>query len=216
MERTFDRVPSFDPRSRAFPIRTLLTSTTPRSYTWGCNVVLDQGPDGACVGFAWSHERAARPVAVPTTYDDAFSLYKQAQLLDEWADTPPYEGTSVLAGAKVAMGRAWLREFRWCFGLNDVLAAVSRHGPVVLGVNWYTGMLDTDDRGFIHVEGDVVGGHAILARGVSVSQRTVLLHQSWSPSWGGTRWGPGTCLISWDDLERLLYEQGEACAPVLR
>lgn len=46
-ERTFDRIPSFDRRSAAFPIRALVAGKTPRSYSWR-HLQLDQGPDGAC------------------------------------------------------------------------------------------------------------------------------------------------------------------------
>jgi len=215
MERTLDRLPSFDERSRGFPIRTLISASQPRSYTWFCGTTLDQGREGACVGYGWAHERAARPVIRSVTEADAFSLYNRAQELDEWAGED-YDGTSVIAGAKAAEERGWLKEYRWAFGLQDLLMAISYHGPVVLGVNWWEGMRDPDIKGFIHVTGDVIGGHCLLARGVNVPARTVLLHQSWGPDWGKTKWGPGTCLISWDDMAALLLDQGEACVPVVR
>ena len=60
--RVFDRLVQFDERSRAFPIRALIDADAkPRSYTWQCPVWLDQGTEGACVGFGVSHEAAARP-----------------------------------------------------------------------------------------------------------------------------------------------------------
>jgi hypothetical protein len=62
---------------------------------------LDQGKEGACVGFAWSHELAAYPVRVEV--DDEFArskIYAEAQKIDEWPGEA-YHGTSVLAGAKV-------------------------------------------------------------------------------------------------------------------
>lgn len=33
----------------------------PRSYTWRCSKVLDQGREGACCGFGTAHELIARP-----------------------------------------------------------------------------------------------------------------------------------------------------------
>jgi hypothetical protein len=213
-----DWLPYKDARSRNYPIRELLGATGPRSYTWGVpggrGQVLDQGREGACVGFAWAAERAARPIPRPTTNADALAIYRAAQVIDEWPGEA-YSGTSVLAGAKVARERGWLREYRWAFGLDDALAAISRHGPAVLGIPWYDSMYRptvNNGRATITVSGSVVGGHAILARGVSVRRRQVMLRNSWSASWGlgGDAW------ISWDDLGRLLADGGEACVPVLR
>lgn len=214
-ERVFNRIPSFDERSRAFNVRAILDRTQPRSYTWGCGVNLDQGREGACVGFAWSQEAAAKPKVIPVSNATARQLYHDAQKVDEWPGEN-YEGTSVLAGAKTVQRYGWVTEYRWAFNLTDALTAISRTGPVVLGVNWYDAMFDTDRDGLVHVAGSVAGGHAILARGVNVKARTVLLHNSWGTDWGGTRWGPGTALITWDDLERLLSEDGEVCVPVTR
>ncbi len=209
MNRVLDRVPQFDARSRQYPIRALLSTTTPRSYTWRCNTWLDQGAEGACVGHAWAHERAARPVERTASSADAFEIYYMAQDLDgqDWT-----VGTSILAGAKATVEKGWLYEYRWGFGLQDALAAISRHGPVVLGIDWHTGMFDTDDQGFIRPTGTVAGGHAILATAVSVTRRTVTLHNSWGESWGAN----GKALISWDDLGLLLAADGECCVPVRR
>lgn len=213
--RVFDRLPSFDPRSRKFSVRPLLEEPKPRSYTWGCATNLDQGPDGACVGFSWAHEAAAKPVPIGTDYATAFALYKAAQGLDEWPGEN-YEGTSVIAGAKVAQQYGWLKEYRWAFNTLDGINAISRIGPAIIGINWYDGMSYPDPSGYISPTGSVVGGHAILVRGVSVTLRTVLLHNSWGTGWGGTKWGPGTALLKWDDLDRLLGEQGEMCIPIVR
>jgi hypothetical protein len=213
-----DRLVSFDERSRAFPIRELLGVARPRSYTWGVpggvGQVLDQGREGACVGFAWAAEHAARPRPVATANADAFEVYRAAQRIDEWPGEQ-YSGTSVLAGAKVAKERGWLREYRWAFGLDDALAAISRHGPVVLGIPWHDSMYRptvNNGKATITVAGSVVGGHAIVARGVSVKRREVMLRNSWGPSYGVS----GDAWISWDNLGRLLAEGGEVCVPVIR
>lgn len=213
MIRTLDRIPFFDPRSKAFPIRTLLDITQPRSYSWSVGITLDQGVEGACVGYAWAHEAAARPVIRNTNAATARNIYTRAQQLDQWpGQAPAYEGTSVLAGAKAAKEFKLLESYRWAFTLRDALAAISRHGPAVLGINWHSGMWDVDERGFIHATGAVVGGHAILARGVNVRNKTVTLRNSWGPNWGRN----GDALISWDDLGKLLADDGECCVPVVR
>ena len=214
--RTLDRLPEFDERSRSYNVRALLETAQPRSYTWGCAVNLDQGREGACVGFGWAHEANAKPKVHYADDRTARAIYNAAQKVDEWPGEN-YEGTSVLAGAKVCTDEfKYMAEYRWAFNLTDALTACSHLGPVVIGVNWYTGMFDPDSSGRLHLTGQVEGGHCILVRGVNVKARTVLLHNSWGSSWGGTKWGPGTALLSWDDLGRLLSEQGEVCIPVKR
>lgn len=207
-----DRLVQFDERSRNFPVRTLVAEKPPRSYTWACTQYLDQGREGACVGFSWTHELVAKPVPIlGLTNQTAQAIYKRAQMLDQW-EGESYEGTSVIAGAKAVMEAGYLKEYRWAFGLDDLILAIGYRGPAVLGINWYEGMFDTDSNGFVRVTGGIAGGHAILARGVSVRNRFVLLHNSWGSDWGMN----STAKISFEDLDRLLREQGEACIPTFR
>lgn len=211
------RLISFDDRSKNFPIMSLLplkAEYKPRSYTWRCNVVLDQGQEGSCVGHGWAHELAARPVAVKgVTHPLAVKIYKLAQTIDEWPGEN-YEGTSVLAGVKALkqMYPKSIDHYRWAFGLDEVVATIGYFGPVVLGVNWYSGMFNTDADGFIHVKGQIAGGHCLIARAVDVKKKTITLHNSWGASWGVN----GTAKISFADLKRLLNESGDACVPVGR
>jgi hypothetical protein len=216
-----DRVPHFDERSRSFSVADVLPSTKLRSRTWPCAVHLDQKAEGACVGFGWSHELAAQPVVVKGVTDGtARSLYRLAQTLD---DEPgeAYEGTSVLAGAKAVQQHGFLGEYRWAFGIDDVLATLAHVGPVVLGTNWLTGMFRTQTDGRLVVAGDVAGGHCYLARGLLVSGRLgnynygeplVRIRNSWGPGWGVD----GDAFIRASDLEWLLKDQGEACVPIQR
>lgn len=212
-DRRLDRLVQFDERSRAFPVRALVEMKKPRGYTWQCPVNLDQGSEGACVGFAWAHELAARPSRVTVTNEIARNrIYREAQKIDEWPGEA-YEGTSVLAGAKVVKQLGGIEEYRWAFGLEDLILAVGYAGPAVLGVNWYTGMFDADRNGYVNVAGNVAGGHAILCHGVNVKSKFFWLFNSWGASWGILG---GRAKITFDDMDRLLHEQGEACIPVGR
>lgn len=210
-----DRCVQFDARSRNFPMRALTEGKPLKSYTWRCYPRLDQGPDGACVGFAVSHELSARASEVKGL-DAMFAkqkIYWEAQKIDPWAGgsypgaSPFYEGTSVLAGVKVAHKLGYMKAYRWAFGLEDLLLGIGYNGPAVMGINWYTGMFYPDNNGQIKVEGSIAGGHAILANKVDVKNKRVWLHNSWGPNWGinGCAW------LTFDDMERLLYEYGEAC-----
>ena len=210
-DRTFDRLPSFDPKSKNYPIRALLTPTTPRSYTWGCTQVLNQGAEGACVGFGWAGELQAKPVVVPVTNDRARQIYHEAQQLDEWPGEN-YEGTSVLAGAKVLQKHGFLSEYRWAFSLDDALIALGYHGPIVTGFTWKSGMMEPDSEGYIHYTGDDVGGHCTFWRAVNVRRRGLLVQNSWDLDWGMN----GCAHMSWDDFGLAMENGGEVCVPVRR
>ena len=212
MTRTYDRRVHFDARSRQYPIRAMV-APTPRSYTWRVGPSLDQGSEGACVGFAWAHELAARPMVIDRVSIDVARerLYNEARRLDSWPGED-YEGTSVIAGAKAAKALGAITEYRWAFGLEELRLAVGHAGPAVLGINWYDDMEEADANGFIHVGGNIAGGHAIVCYGVNQKYGYFRLQNSWGPSWGMM----GACKVSFDDMNRLLREDGEACIPVGR
>lgn len=206
-----DRVVHFDEKSKQYPIRTVVPQT-PRSYTWACPLWLDQGSEGACVGFSWAHELAGKPKPViNVSAKQAQAIYKAAQQNDEWPGED-YEGSSVLGGAKAVQAMGYLKEYRWAFGLQDLILAVGHAGPAVLGINWYEGMFEPDADGFVRPSGVVAGGHAILCIGVNVKGKYFRLHNSWGRDWGQN----GEAKITFDDLSRLLEEQGEACIPLAR
>lgn len=222
---TFDsrltRIHQFDPRSRNYPVTAVIEQKKkPRSYTWSCDLKLNQGVEGACVSAAFTHELAAKPSVIKgLTMDWAReNIYWEAQKLDPWPGGaypgayPQYEGTSVLAGAQVAKRLGYIREYRWAFSLDDLILAVGHTGPAVLGIDWLEGMFDTNSNGFIEAYGEVTGGHAILCKGVNLKGQYFTLHNSWGPSWGNG----GDAKISFDDLDYLLNSGGEACIPVTR
>lgn len=232
-----DRIKQFDERSRQFNIREQVEGKQPRSYTWRCDWWLDQGSEGACVGFAWTHELLSTPVVVrdpiPSDKDaQRFAredVYWEAQRIDPWpGGAYPnagslYEGTSVLAGAKVIQNHGFIDQYRWAFSLDDAMLAVGYEGPAILGTNWYEGMWDTDDDGYISPTGAIVGGHAVLWNGIAVrysgedrkvdyDKSYATIHNSWGREWGED----GAGKISLTDLRRLLNEEGEVCVPVKR
>lgn len=212
------RLKAFDGRSRDFPIRKLIPSTTLKNRNWKCSVVLDQGNWGSCVGNGWSHELIATPKV--NIVDEKFArekIYFEAQKIDaypggEYPGGDGSGGTSVLAGAKVVQKLGYMKEYRWAFGLQDVLLALSHYGPVVVGVDWTNNMFDPDANGFIHPTGGVAGGHCFLLTGIDVKQKYVTMHNSWGSSWGKN----GEAKISFDDLQTMLNNEGEACVAVGR
>lgn len=107
-KRKLDWRPRFDQRSKAYGIGAIVDSskTKDTSVLWPEGIVLDQGAEGACVGFGWAGDVLAEPVSPkiqPTPEKgnaDAISYYKRAQKIDEWPGED-YEGTSVLAAQRL-------------------------------------------------------------------------------------------------------------------
>jgi hypothetical protein len=226
INRTFDWVSKHDPESRKYPIRSLLEQTIIEKKTvmWQEGSVLDQGSEGACVGFAWTGELLADPAAPKDQPDTAFanslasSFYQEAKTLDEWPGEN-YDGTSVLAGAKVMKQKGFINEYRWCFGIEDLRDAVIAEGPVVIGIPWFEGMYTTKPEGLVKVSGAQVGGHAILITGYNPKMRfgnNVYEVFRWRNSWGSDYGINGSGCIKYKDLAMLLENNGEACVPMQR
>jgi papain like protease len=213
-----DRIAQFDDRSRNHPIRGVVELKPLVSKAWTLRKYLDQGQEGACVGFGYSAELAAQPEPVSgVTNQTARNLYWQAQKLDDMPGgsypgntDEVYEGTSVLAGAKAAVVDGYYTGYKWAFSEEDIALAISQLGPVVIGVNWYEGMYDPDSDGYLQVSGQVVGGHCTLLKGINVEQDYYVLHNSWGKSWGLK----GTAKLSRASMTTLLAQDGEACLPV--
>jgi hypothetical protein len=222
-----DWQPRFDPRSKNFPVRaTLRSSIRRRNKLWKVGPILDQGYEGACVGFGWTAEALSTPVAVRLHWmrvevprdPDKFArlVYRNAQRIDEWAGED-YEGTSVLAGAKAMKQFGLLREYRWAFNIEQVADAVLSKGPVVIGIPWYEGMYEAPN-GVLRRSGALVGGHCLLVVGYHVADPELggedgfVLQNSWGASWGKN----GLAKIKKSELAELLADDGEACVPVSR
>lgn len=217
VDKRLDRLIHFDERSKQFPAE-LILPTDVKTRTWGLrNIRLNQGQDGACVGFGNTHRLAADPVRFShASYDYAMALYHEAQRYDDWPGED-YEGTSVLAGVKVLNKRGLYKAYHWCFKIEDYMRALSNEGPVVVGVNWMKDMFDPDERGLLHPTGGVAGGHCFILRGLTLKPRGKLkgvgpvfrITNSWGADWGQN----GDAFITVEDWEQYLMPDGEGCVP---
>ncbi len=224
-----DRVEEFDDRSLGFRVRERLTPSQigrPRSYTWRVRTVLDQAMQGACVGFAWAHDLVARPAEVSgiSARFARETIYWRAQQRDRYPGgsypgaSPIMGGTSVLAAAKVVRDLGYIREYRWATRLEELLAVLGYHGPVVLGCRWPRGMHAPDSRSFVAPTGSQMGSHCVLLTGVKVVRASggaldpdrswFTFQNSWGTDWGDE--GRGRILVS--DLEPLL-DGADMCVP---
>lgn len=182
----------------------------------------NQGQEGACVGFACSWMMST----LNRRRYDAFWLYNQAKLIDEWPGES-YDGTSIRAGLDVLRDvghkpilfsrqsvptlEHGISANRWATSVDDVRGAVALGTPVVLGCNWYTSF-DAPERRWPNRAwigpntdwGRVRGGHAVCIFGASDKNDAVCFTNSWGRAYPATTW------IPYRSLERLLNENGEA------
>lgn len=142
----------------------------------------DQGEEGACVGFAWSR---CMSLLNRRRYAARW-LYQQAQLGDEYADTPPEEGTSVRAGGNVLIGQGHERVYGSRTYAADPAQGIQRF-------RWATSWDEVRS-----------------ALGLPGSYDGVTLLNSWG------RYYPHLVRITDEAGERLLAEDGEAAVPTDR
>lgn len=200
-----------DERSKNFRALALFDPREPRDRIWRRGGPYDQGSTSTCVAQTGKGLLNTLPASsrVPYRVRSKYStndFYAGAQLNDEWPGQN-YDGTSGLGLCKHLTNIGLISEYRWCFGLNDVLLTLSHLGPVGIGVWWYSGMFYPDSEGLITPTGSQEGGHEVELIGVDVKQKMVIGMNSW-----GSDWGPlgGRFKLRWAELDRLLREDGDA------
>lgn len=197
------------------PPRALVGEPTTKVYQhWTAPKALDQGRSSTCVGHGCHQLLRCSPVRNVKNIPDPYQIYNEAQLIDEW-EGENYDGTSVRAGIKVLARKGYLSSYRWAFDGQTAVNHILNIAPVVIGINWYAGMMATDDRGFIYPKGKLVGGHCVLACGVNLIEKcpdgttgAVTILNSWSPQWGRK----GRAKLSMQAFDELIRDDGEAAA----
>jgi hypothetical protein len=193
----------------------------------------DQGQEGSCVGFGSSammsitnHYQRQKKTGQDLTYRyKCHWLYEEAQLVDEWDDTPPAEGTSVRAACQILQQRGHRRvqngvageenlahgisAYRWATNAEEIRAAIYAGLAVSIGINWYSSFdkpKTVDGERWLPTGGDigyVRGGHCVCLFRMSDRREAFQLMNSWGDYYPPT-WMPYTL------LNRLINEVGEA------
>lgn len=210
-DRKFGRLKSPDRRDARYPMRAVLPErVTPVTRLYRTGPVLDQGDTPQCVGYSAKQFLQSDPVETmdgPT----ATELYHAAQLEDEWPGEN-YEGSSVRGAAKALTKMDRLVSYVWGQDAADVRDWLILQGTVIMGTNWYQGMMDPDPQGYLRLTGRMVGGHAWLLCGYRAPQNDFQMINSWGKSWGSG----GKAYLRFRDLDRLIALEGEACAALER
>jgi len=204
-----------DSRSRNYGTREIVGRTARFKRVWTTRKdPLDQGREGACVGFSCAGELAAKPASYEVTNETALKIYRAAQGVDRSEGRNYDSGATVLAGMKACHRAKYFSKYGWCFGIDDTINWIVRRGPVVLGINWYEGMYQTTNNGLILIDGPIAGGHAIMANGFWPAHPqfgdVLVLTNSWGRDWGIN----GRGYLPVENASRLLKEDGEVAAPV--
>lgn len=235
------RFPGHDERNKNYGVRPLLAnrvSAIQRKPTFwklpenNAGFPLDQAKEGACGPFSGFHELAVGPIEVPgMTTKGAFEFYPRVQATDRAMGNNWPDGVSMLALAKTLKSEGKITEFRWAFGINDVVDTICAIGPVILGCEWRYNMYFTGSGGKVQLTGNVVGGHALVlvaydvvdtdekAQRLNLPKGTEIV--GWLNSWGRSYGVADSRLnapggIGWitlADLGTLLSRQGEALVP---
>lgn len=207
-----------DSRNRNHPYlrsgQPLKTNVVPRYIP-----MLNQGNVGACTGNAetgalgsgtlWQALQASAFKGITLDETFALSLYSGAETLDGDGPYPPNDnGSSGPSVAQAAKNAGYITDYVHCFSLQDVLDAISQGKTPILGTNWYDSMDQPDGNGLVTISPNAVvrGGHEYLARGIDVEEKLIIPDNSWGENWGVK----GSFAYSWDTLDRLLSETGDA------
>lgn len=210
-------IPDENDRKFLMPRQLRAAENVRSKYHMSVCPVLDQGGTSECVIYSADKFLTTRPVCNKGFLDagQRTRIYKEVQRLDQWPGED-YDGTSVRAMMKWLQQKGLIASYVWAFDLEPVIVHLLTVGPVQLGTSWTMGMFTPDRHGYIHPDGEEVGGHAYTAVGCNREKKNpdgskgaIQCINSW-----GDRWGmKGRFWLTFKDAENLIVGDGEACTP---
>lgn len=160
---------------------------------WHIGMILDQGSSSQCTVYA----AAAQLMAAPTVHKKGLGwgpamfteVYDAARGIDEFSDTPPGDGTSERAVQKILQDRKLVSEYLWVTDEETAKEYLLTRGTLCFGSDWFTGMEEPNELGYVEPNGANRGGHEYLLRWYYHSKHykypdTYEFVNSWGPNWG--------------------------------
>lgn len=209
-----------DPRSYAFKMRADTSVPLHFANHIRHGKILDQGDLGSCTGNALVGAVMCGPLwRRYHNYGEvmAVRLYKRATALDAFPGVYPPDdtGSSGLAVCKAAVEKKLILRYEHAFGIDEALQALMR-GAVITGIDWYEGFDHPRDSGLVQIDGEIRGGHEVVARSyVPVTgdfplDGIVVFDNSWGGSWGRK----GSFNMTARTWAALLEAQGDVTVPL--
>lgn len=210
-------LPEQDVLSLNYPAMAVIENAEVFTKTWRTPKATEQvGP--RCVGWGTHRVVNTQPWTGLISYArrnrlDEMAIYDWAQRHDRWPGHH-YPGTSGNAGMKALLKNGVISEYRHCRTMQEILVWLSNKGPVGVGSTWFNSMFDQFDvdpgyvpyRMVVDPSSGVAGGHFYALHGVDTRTQTVIGTNSWGTEWGDD----GRFYLSWEDLDFLMQQGGEA------
>jgi len=211
----------YDSRSAAYPYR-VNRARTAATVLWQRAIpILDQGDVGSCTGNAEDGAVGTNPLYQPARLavpgwnfgeTGALEIYSAAETIDGDGPYPPNDnGSCGTSACQAAKNFGLISGYTHATTVAQMIDAL-QDGPVVIGINWYDSMDSPDSSGLITISpgATVRGGHELELRGCDATADQFHGDNSWGTSWGAK----GSFLLGFDDMDRLLSEQGDCTVPV--
>lgn len=198
-----------DARDADYPFSLALppiASTRNYRYWYPGPLKLDQDGYPACVGFTGANWMQSSPTRTKVTNDTGLELYRACKAIDGYNG----DGTWDRVLMKVLQQRGHIKRYLWAANPQEMDEWLLEVGPVLIGIPWHESMFYPDENDFLDVDGQEIGGHEVLIRGInrSAHEPFYTITNSWGPDWGRN----GDARIRRQDLRFLVFETwGSAC-----
>lgn len=192
-------------------LKAMIEDGTAVPVVWSDTEILDQGTTQHCVAFGTGGMlNCDDENHVDPHYNDEWchAFYYE---IKKYENEPEQEdGAFPRDGLQLAKNKGWISAYARLQTLQEIYDWLVNHGPVLVGTDWYEGMMTPDADSVVGLTGDIVGGHCWFHQGLTVDGKYFISVNSW-----GTDYGKGgTFQISLGFFSTLLYQGGEAWAAV--
>lgn len=147
--------------------------------TWKIGDIWDQGPSNGCTGYAAALLLESDPKPVKNIPDPEV-IFAEARKID---NSPTKTGASIKGALKALQKLGFVKSYYMADKIDEILIAVLNLGPVVVGIDFYSGMLKSTN-GKMIAAGGVIGSHAVVVYGVDLEKQEFLVANSHGVEWG--------------------------------